>query len=301
MEDIQASGKYFLDAAPRENPFKDNHPGRRWYHSFLKRHPNITLRTAEGITAASSVVAEADIRNWFTNVEDYLKEKQLFEILEDPSRIYNGDETCFWLCPKNKKVLAPRGVKNVYEIQHHSKNNIIVMFTFSACGVVTPPMIIYAYKRLPAEIVKSVPDTWGIGCSDNGWMKNQLFYEYIGNIIYPYLSKNNIKFPIALFDGHSTHLTYEISELCTKPQIILIALYRNSTRILQPADVAVFKPLKEGRKSAVLKFQRVYPTEVVTRDNFAAVLKTVVDNIKPENIRNGFLCLWAFPLECIRN
>ncbi|XP_072400523.1 uncharacterized protein [Diabrotica undecimpunctata] len=237
MEDIQASVKYFLGAAPRENPFKDNHPGRGWYHSFLKRHPNITLRTAEGITAASSVVAEADIRNWFTNLEDYLKEKQLFEILEYLSRIYNGDETCFWLCPKNKKVLAPRGAKNVYQIQHHSKNNITVMFTFSACGVVTPPMIIYAYKRLPAKIVKSVPDTWGIGYGDNGWMKNQLFYEYIGNILYPYLSKNNIKFPIALFvDGHSTHLTYEISELCTKLQIILIALYPNSTQIVQPAD-----------------------------------------------------------------
>ncbi|XP_072381991.1 uncharacterized protein [Diabrotica undecimpunctata] len=208
MENIQASVKYFLDAALRENPFKDNHPGRGWYHFFLKRHPNITLKTAEEITATSSVVAEADIRNWFTNVEDYLKEKQLFEILEDPSRIYNGDET--------------------------------------SCGVMTPPMIIYVYKRLPAEIVKSVPDTWGIGCSDNGWMKNQLFYECIGNILYPYLSKNNIKFPIALFDGHSTHLTYEISELCTKLQIILIALYPNSTRILQPADVAIFNPLKEG-------------------------------------------------------
>ncbi|XP_072394938.1 uncharacterized protein [Diabrotica undecimpunctata] len=146
------------------------------------------------------------------------------------------------------------------------------MFTFSACGVVTPPMIIYAYKRLPVEIVKSVPDTWGIGYGDNGWIKNKLFYEYIGNILYPYVSKNNIKFPIALFvDGHSTHLTYEISELCTKLQIILIALYPNSTRIVQPADVSIFKPLKEGWKCAVLKFRREHPTEVVTKDNFAAV------------------------------
>lgn len=296
MEDIQASVKYFLDATPRENPFQDNLPGRGWYQAFLKRHPNITLRTSEGITAASSVVAEADIRNWFSNVEDYLKEKQLFDVLEDPSRIYNGDETCFWLCPKNKKVLAPRGAKNVYEIQHHPKNNITVMFTFSACGDVTPPMIIYAYKRLPTEIVKSVPETWGIGCSDNGWMKNHLFYEYIGNVFYPYLKQNNIKFPIALFvDGHSTHLTYEISELCTKLEIILIALYPNSTRIMQPADVAVFKPLKEGWKKAVLKFRREYPTEVVTKENFAGVLNTVVNNVKPEGIRNGFRACGLFP------
>lgn len=191
MEDIQVSVKYFLDAVPRNNPFKNILSGRGWYQAFLKRHPNITLRTSEGITAASSVVSESNIRSWFSNVEAYLKDKDLIDILADPSRTYNGDETCFWLCPNNKKVLAPKGAKNVYEIQHHPKNNITVMFTFSAHGDVTPPMIIYAYKRLPSEIVKSVPDSWGIGCSDNGWMKNQLFYVYIGNILYPYLKKIN--------------------------------------------------------------------------------------------------------------
>lgn len=107
-------------------------------------------------------------------------------------------------------------------------------------------------KRLPSEIVKSVPDTWVIGCSDNGWMKNQLFYEYIGNILCPYLKKINIKFLIILFvDGHSTHLTYEISDFCSKLEIVLISLYPNSTRIMQPADVGVFKPLKDGWKKAV--------------------------------------------------
>jgi hypothetical protein len=43
IEDVQASVKYFLDATPRENPFKNNLPGKGWYAAFLKRHPNITL------------------------------------------------------------------------------------------------------------------------------------------------------------------------------------------------------------------------------------------------------------------
>lgn len=86
MEDIQASVKYFLDATPRENPFTDNVLGRGWYLAFLKRHPNITLRTSEGITSASSVVAEADIRGWFSSVEAYVKEKNM-------SHILNQDQT----------------------------------------------------------------------------------------------------------------------------------------------------------------------------------------------------------------
>lgn len=120
------------------------------------------------------------------------------------------------------------------------------MFTFSAAGDITPPMVIYPYKRLPSDILNSVPDDWGVGCSDNGWMKNHLFYEYLGNVLYPHLKKG-VKFPIILFvDGHCTHLTYEISQLCTNLEIILIALYPNSTHIPQPADVAAFKPLKNG-------------------------------------------------------
>ncbi|KAJ8932323.1 hypothetical protein NQ318_020652 [Aromia moschata] len=133
IEDVQASVKYFLDSSPRENPFKNNCPGKGWYAAFLKRHQNITLRTSEGITSTSSVVFEADIRKWFSTVEAYLAENQLTDIIEDPSRIYNGDETCFWLCPKNKKVLAPkRGVETCTRLEHHPKNNITVMFTFSA-------------------------------------------------------------------------------------------------------------------------------------------------------------------------
>lgn len=78
-------------------------------------------------------------------------------------------------------------------------------------------------------------------------MKNELFYEYIGNVFHPNLNILGIKFPVLLFvDSHSTYLTYDISKLCSKFQILLIAFYPNSTRVMQPADVAIFKPFKEG-------------------------------------------------------
>lgn len=72
------------------------------------------------------------------------------------------------------------------------------MFTFSADGTMIPPMLIYPYQRLPATIVNSFPESWGIGHSDFGWMKAEVFYEYIANVFNPYLKENKIKRPVIL-------------------------------------------------------------------------------------------------------
>ena len=45
-------------------------------------------------------------------------------------------------------------------------------------------------------------------------------------------------------DGHKSHLTYQLSVLCNKLKIEIIALYPDATRVLQPADMAVFSPVK---------------------------------------------------------
>ncbi|KAI4455654.1 hypothetical protein MML48_9g00000110 [Holotrichia oblita] len=170
------------------------------------------------------------------------------------------------------------------------------MFTFSAAGSVTPPMIIYPYKRLPAAVAKSVPGEWGIGTSDNGWMKSELFSEYISNILHPHLCKIGIQFPVILFvDGHKTHMTYELSTICTRLQIILVALYPNATRILQPADVSCFKPLKNAWKRAVLKWRRNNPFIGLTKVHFAPILKDALGSLHSSSICNGFEACGIYP------
>nr|CAI5817822.1 unnamed protein product [Callosobruchus analis] len=279
-EDLWVSVKVFLDEKPRPNPFKDNMPGEGWYKSFLKRHPALSERVPEPVTSASARVSESDIRKWFLD------------------KVFNADETCFLLCPKNKAVLAPRGARNVYEVDNApAKSNITVLFTLSAEGGVTPPFIIYPYKRLPSSIASSVPDNWGIGISKNGWMKAELFFEYIANVFHRYLVSKGTKFLIILFvDQHSTHTSYQLSDLCSKLNIILICLYGNSTRILQPADVSTFKPLKSYWKKGVLEWRRKHYSEALTQERVAPILKTVIENyIKPDIIRHGFRATGLFP------
>lgn len=295
--DLQLSVKSFLDANIRKTPFKDNMPGNHWYKLFLKRHPCLTERIPEAVTSASANVSDKDIKGWFNGIEKYLLEKDTFAILQDPTRIYNGDETCFLFCPKLGKVIAPKGSKNVYEVDMgEAKQNLTVMFTFSAAGDVTPPLIIFPNKRISKQVAKSVPGDWGIGMSDNGWMKADIFIKYVENILYPHIIGKGITFPVILFvDGHQTHLTYQLSQLCTKLGIILVCLYPNSTRILQPADVSNFYPLKVLWKRGVIDWRRTNPYSKLGKEHFAPILAQSLKSLKRETIINGFRASGIFP------
>ncbi|KAJ8928685.1 hypothetical protein NQ314_018695 [Rhamnusium bicolor] len=98
------------------------------------------------------------------------KSKGWNDILKDPSRIYNGDETAFLLNPKqSSKVVALKGFKDVYEIDTApAKSNLTVMFSFCADGETTPPIIIFPYKRMPKNIIDTIPSGWGVDNSNNG-------------------------------------------------------------------------------------------------------------------------------------
>ncbi|KAI4465069.1 dde superfamily endonuclease [Holotrichia oblita] len=159
------------------------------------------------------------------------------------------------------------------------------MFSFSAAGDNTSPLIVYPNKRLTKEIVESVHGDWGVGMSDTGWMKREIFYEYIGNVFHPSLKKQNIEFSVILsLDGHQTHLDRNFSDLCTELEVILVALYPNAIRILQPCDLSTFKPLKGGWRKGVIEWRRHHPTEDITKERFAPILKCVIDVMFPWNV-----------------
>lgn len=98
-------------------------------------------------------------------------------ILFDPRRIFNCDETAFFLCPEGAQVLVRKSEKAVYNfINCNEKECLTTLVTGNAAGELAPPMIIFSYKRVPAEIAASIQKKWGLGVSDNGWMTGETFY-----------------------------------------------------------------------------------------------------------------------------
>lgn len=184
-DNIKDSIQKILKSCPRKNPFNDDRPGKKWFISFLNRHQEIGKRHTEIIFKARAAVTEKSIRLWFNNLYSFLNEEKCLDILNDGRRIINCDETGIQLCPKTGNVLGPKKMNNFYQIaQNNEKENITVLCTYSADGSILPPMIIYPYKRLPNYIYQTVPEHWGIGRSDSGWMVSATFFEYIANIMY---------------------------------------------------------------------------------------------------------------------
>ena len=75
----------------KTNPFTDDIPGRSWYESFLKRHPEISTRISENVCLNRAKVTEQSLRNWYSETSKYLSSENLLII--KPERVFNSDET----------------------------------------------------------------------------------------------------------------------------------------------------------------------------------------------------------------
>ena len=126
----------------------------------------------------------------------------------------------------------------------------------------------------------------------------ELFYEYIANIFHPFLVSQGVIFPVVLFvDGHKSHLMYQLSVLCNKLKIEIIVLHLNATRMLQPADVAVFHPVKMYWWKAVRDWHAKHPGEFLNKMTFAPILREVIDfAAKHETLVKGFQACGLYPL-----
>lgn len=218
----------------RETPFTDGTPGRKWFSAFMKRHPSVSERHAESINAARARVTEKHIREWFEELRTYLESENALDILDNPSRIFNADESGFQTCPKTGRVLGPISFDNLYEIKTgNEKEAITVMANFIAAGETAPAMIVFPLQRIPRDVSENMDPNWGIARSRNGWMTGAIYFEYIANIFYPWLKARNIKFPVLLLvDGHKSHTTYNVAKYCSDHQILHFALLPNATHIL---------------------------------------------------------------------
>lgn len=296
---LLSSVKLYLNLLSRVTKFKDNLPGRKWYEGFLRRHPSLALRTTQGLTQSRSAITEKKIRNWHEEVQNYLISENLMDVVHDPSRIFNLDESAFYLAPKSDKVIVMKGVKTVHSRTADEKECITTLITGSADGKIVYPMILHKQKRIPFNIIKSTPSDWGLGRTDSGWMTGESFYEFIANVFFKWLQDNSIQFPVILYvDGHKSHLTFSVSEFCKNHDIILVALYPNATHILQPLDVAVFRPLKASWRNCVQEWKASNNEAKVKRENFAPILeKALMKTDMESHLKHGFRACGLYPFD----
>ena len=79
----------------RCNLFEEGKLREGWFRAFKKRFKDrgLKMKKPEPISAKRLDVTERDVTQWFYDRTAYFKEKNLTDVIADPKRMYNIDET----------------------------------------------------------------------------------------------------------------------------------------------------------------------------------------------------------------
>lgn len=147
-----------------QNPFKNGQPSEKWFQLFCARHPSIRMRVTQNLSRVRSAVTEENLRKWFDHVHKFCETNNCTEALGNPNRIYNLDETAFFLSPEIGKVIARRGARTVYNVtKANDRLCTTVLMGGNAAGQMVPSMVVFKNKIIPKNVSNNWPDNWGIG------------------------------------------------------------------------------------------------------------------------------------------
>ena len=255
-QELANTVKKILDDDGRSTPFKENKPGKEWLNGFFRRHPSLTLRTTIQLGKERAIVSAEKINKWFNDFRQYIEEEVRDpDLLNDPSRIYNADESGFSLCMKGNRVVGFKGAPVVYHFGNSDKTQLTVMAACSASAHYIPPMIIFPGQRFGYEPLEGFEEA-AMGRSDNGWMDSEVYCDWLENIFIPAVNERKVKKPVLLLiDGHSTHVTKKASDICIENGIEMYCLLEHASHVMQPLDLRLFSSLKRTWRQAVRDWQ----------------------------------------------
>lgn len=111
---------------------------------------------------------------------------------------------------------------------------------------------------------------------------------------------SNVRRPVVLvYDGCSSHLSAAISIKAVALKTILVRLPANVTHLLQPLDVAMFKPLKVALQKKVFDFMAAGGDATISNPNairFASEAWVSLIHERSDNIVTGFRSCDLWPV-----
>jgi len=163
--------------------------------------------------------------------------------------------------PGAEKAFFGGGTKYFEQVRNQSKVAFTVVFAATAAGLMLPPYVIYRSPNgtLYLPWCEGGPEGTIYTATASGWMTMEKFNDYFHKVILEYfktLPEEDIK--IVVGDNLACHLSPFVTELCDNNNIKFIFLPENSTHLMQPLDVAVFRPMKEKWRQLLRKEQYRY-------------------------------------------
>ncbi|XP_065654645.1 tigger transposable element-derived protein 4-like [Hydra vulgaris] len=278
---------------------KNKIAGIDWLQGFMKRQPELSLRTPEATSfARSTAFNKHTVREFFQNLKTVRNRYKY-----NPNCIYNVDETGLTTVQKPVKVLAGRGSKQVGRITSAERGTLVTACCASnAIGNSIPPLFIFPRVKFHDCMIKEGPPGCVGFANPSGWMNSEIFIEWIKHFV-KYSNCSQESPVLLLLDSHESHISVKDLELAIQHGITMISFPPHCSHKLQPLDRTVFGPLKRFYNSAcdnwmtgfrvagiepfnseIFKDDEYLPSSVTDRAAPDTVTITPVNNMESEMI-----------------
>ncbi|KAH9325368.1 hypothetical protein KI387_005546 [Taxus chinensis] len=248
----------------RQNPFRDGFPGKSWWARFRKRHPDLAIRTAEGLDRDRALNLHPAIAGRNCGV----------------------------------RAIAKRGSRNVPKVIPKSREWITILCCVNAAGLSIPGFYLFKGKRMIKNYIKNCEPGACMAAHPNAWMTKELFLNWLCHFARSVpggVSPNNRH--LLIFDGHGSHVALQTVEEANKLGIDLITLPAHTSHKLQPLDVSVFSPFKTYFRAERSKWMAENKCADVKRNDIVELASRALKKAQtPSNIIAGFKRTGIWPL-----
>ncbi|XP_054723962.1 uncharacterized protein LOC129234057 [Uloborus diversus] len=264
----------------------------KWWREFRRRY-NLGLRTPENLSQYRANNSNRVLLNDF-----YDKLSEVYEKFPEgikPQQIWNCDETGLCYVVKSGRVVTRIGKRFVYNrVIADKAETHTVLPCINAAGEFGPTLLIFKGARMIDGLKIGALPNVTVAVSQSGWINSELFLMWFQKFVQGISSAR----PVALLmDSHASHITPEVIAMASENDIIIVTFPSHTSHLLQPLDVAVYRPLKLAWQKHLRQFQEGNPLRRPGRFDFHGMFSPAfLEAFSRENIISAFCKAGVFPL-----
>ena len=267
--DLASDYAVYLDIRKLDNPFS-----LRWFYSFLKRWPDLTV-----LKPRDKVSNKMCVDKYFDELGAVIHK---YNLQDKPHLIYNVDE------------MDIQAIHNPPNVVGRSEK-VTLLGCGNAAGNSIPPYFVYSGKKMESRWMdSSTPGAVGT-VSDSGLSNSQIFLDYLKHHFKLHVPEQNDKI-LLLLDGHKSHVSLPVIEWAQVNNIIIHVLPAHTSHFLQPMDVGIYGPLQTIYDSLCHQKTRTTSSLIMKEDVCQLACAAYMKSATPENLMSAFKKTGVFPL-----
>ena len=271
--------------------------GIDWMKCFLKRHPDIALRTPEATSIQRLTnFNQYNVNMFFDNLQ------QCLERGFTPDCIWNVDETGVTTVQKPKRVLAETGVKQVSSVVSQERGTLVTLCcAVNAIGNSIPPYFVFPRVHVQNHWLLTAPP--GSQMSGHpkatGWMTSENFLLFMQHFV-NYAKPSEGHKILLILDNHQSHVSLEVIDYAKENNITLLSFPPHCSHEMQPLDKSVYGPMKAFFNQAADRWLREKDNagKSMTIHHIPGLVAYAYPKaMTPSNITAGFKATGIYPFD----